>query len=130
MKSIINELQLKLITMSKRQTILMAFIMLTFSTTILAQTPNTVVTIKTKIYCDHCSKCESCQSRIEKTIKKLKGVKAATLDVINSRIKVSFNPAQVNVKSIKDQINKSGYDADDQKATVEYVEQLDGCCKQ
>jgi len=50
--------------------------------------------------------------------------------VPNSRIKVSFNPAQVTAKSIKDQINKAGYDADDQKATPEYVEQLDGCCKQ
>jgi copper chaperone CopZ len=101
-----------------------------FANSSIAQTPNTVATIKTKIYCDHCTKCESCKSRIEKTVKKLKGVKTVTLDVANSRIKVSFNPTQVNVKSIKDQINKAGYDADDQKATAVYVDQLDGCCKQ
>jgi copper chaperone CopZ len=114
----------------KKQILTIAFFMLTLSATIFAQTPNTAVTIKTKIYCDHCSKCESCKSRIEKTVKKLKGVKTVTLDATNARIKVSFNPTQVTVKSIKDQINKAGYDADDQKATAEYVEQLDGCCKQ
>lgn len=101
-----------------------------FSNNSTAQTPNTVATIKTKIYCDHCSKCESCKSRIEKTVKKLKGVKTVTLDVPNSRIKVSYNPTETKIKSIRDQINKAGYDADDQKATAEYVEQLDGCCKQ
>ena len=101
-----------------------------FSNNSTAQTPNTVATIKTKIYCDHCSKCESCKSRIEKAVKKLKGVKTVTLDVANARIKVSFNPTQVNIKSIKDQINKAGYDTDDQKATAQYVEQLDECCNQ
>lgn len=101
-----------------------------FSNNIIAQTAYTTTTIKTKIYCDHCSKCESCKSRIEKTVKKLKGVKTVTLDVPNSRIKVSYNPTQTKIKSIRDQINKAGYDADDQKATAEYIEQLDGCCKQ
>lgn len=117
MKSIINS-------------ILITAALFIFSNNIIAQTAYTTTTIKTKIYCDHCSQCESCKSRIEKTVKKLKGVKTVTLDVANSRIKVSFNPTQVNIKSIKDQINKAGYDADDQKATAEYVEQLDGCCKQ
>jgi copper chaperone CopZ len=117
MKSIINS-------------ILITAALFMFANSSIAQTPNTVATIKTKIYCDHCTKCESCKSRIEKTVKKLKGVKTVTLDVANSRIKVSFNPTQVNVKSIKDQINKAGYDADDQKATAVYVDQLDGCCKQ
>ena len=114
----------------KRQILSIAFLMLTLSATIFAQTPNTAATFKTKIYCDHCSKCESCKSRIEKTVKKLKGVKTVTLDVTNARIKVSFNPNTTTVKSIKDQINKAGYDADDQKAIAEYVNQLDGCCKQ
>ena len=117
MKSIINS-------------ILITAALFIFSNNIIAQTAYTTTTIKTKIYCDHCSQCESCKSRIEKTVKKLKGVKTVTLDVANSRIKVSFNPTQVSVKSIKAQINKAGYDADDQKATAEYVEQLDGCCKQ
>lgn len=110
--------------------ILITVALFIFSNNSTAQTPGTAVTFKTKIYCDHCSQCESCKSRIEKTVKKLKGVKTVTLDVANSRIKVSFNPTQVNVKSIKDQINKAGYDADDQKATAVYVDQLDGCCKQ
>ncbi len=93
-----------------------------FSNNSTAQTPNTVATIKTKIYCHHWSICESCKSRIEKTVKKLKGVKSVTLDVPNSRIKVSFYPTQTNIKSIREQINKVGYDADDQKTTAEYVE--------
>ena len=117
MKSIINS-------------ILITAALFILSNNIIAQTAYTTTTIKTKIYCDHCSQCESCKSRIEKTVKKLKEVKTVTLDVANSRIKVSFNPTQVNVKSIKDQINKAGYDADDQKATAVYVDQLDGCCKQ
>ncbi len=110
--------------------ILITVALFIFSNNSTAQTPNTVATIKTKIYCDHCSKCESCKSRIEKTVKKLKGVKSVTLDVPNSRIKVSYNPTETKIKSIRDQINKAGYDADDQKAAAEYVEQLDGCCKQ
>lgn len=117
MKSIINS-------------ILVITSLFVFSNNSLGQTPNTVATIKTKIYCDHCSKCESCKSRVEKTVKKLKGVKTVTLDVANSRIKVSYNPTETKIKNIRDQINKAGYDADDQKAAAEYVEQLDGCCKQ
>lgn len=130
MKTTIHEHQSKLTAVSKIQIISIAFLMLTLSASIFAQTPNTSATIKTKIYCDHCSKCESCKSRVEKTVKKLKGVKTVTLDVQNSRIKVSYNPTETKIKNIKDQINKAGYDADDQKATAEYVEQLDGCCKQ
>lgn len=117
MKSIINS-------------ILITVALFMFKNNSTAQAPNTIATIKTKIYCDHCSKCESCKSRVEKTVKKLKGVKTVTLDVVNARIKVSFSPTQVNIKSIRDQINKAGYDADDQKAAAEYVKQLDGCCKQ
>jgi len=130
MKSTINKHQLKLKSVSKKKIISIVFLMLTLSVTTFAQTPNTSATFKTKIYCDHCTQCESCKSRIEKSVKKLKGVKTVTLDVANSRIKVSYNPTETKIKNIKDQINKAGYDADDQKAAAEYVEQLDGCCKQ
>ena len=114
----------------KKQILSIVFLMLILSATTFAQTPNTSATIKTKVYCDHCSKCESCKSRIEKKVKTLKGVKSVSLDVVNARIKVSYNPTQTNIKSIRDKINQAGYDADDQKATAEYIEQLDGCCKQ
>ena len=110
--------------------ILITVALFIFSNNSTAQTSNTVAIINTKIYCDHCSKCESCKLRIEKSVKNLKGVKSVTLDVPNSRIKVSYNPLETKIKNIRDQINKAGYDADDQKATAEYVEQLDGCCKQ
>lgn len=113
----------------KKQILTIAILLLTLTTSIFAQNSNTVVTIKTKIYCDHCSQCESCQSRIEKKVLALKGVKSVKLDVDNERIKVSFNPSKTTVKNIRTQINKAGFDADDQKATTEYVAQLDGCCK-
>jgi len=113
----------------KKQIVTIALLMLTFSATIFAHTTYTSTTLKTKIYCDHCSKCESCKARIEKKVLALSGVKSITLDVTNERIKVSYNPEKTTLKKIKDQINKAGFDAGDQKAPAEYVEQLDGCCK-
>ena len=113
----------------KKQIVTIALLMLTFSATIFAHTTYTSTTLKTKIYCDHCSKCESCKARIEKKVLALSGVKSITLDVANERIKVSYNPEKTTLKEIKDQINKAGFDAGDQKAPAEYVEQLDGCCK-
>ncbi len=130
MKSTIHEHQLKLTVMSKKQITTIALLMLMFSTTIFAHTTYTTTTFKTKIYCNHCSKCESCKSRIEKKVLALSGVKSITLDVPNEIIKVSFNPEKITIKKIKDQINKAGYDAGDQKAAAVYVQQLDGCCKQ
>lgn len=113
----------------KKQIIITALLMLTLSSSLIAKTSYTAVVIKTKIYCDHCSQCESCKARIDKKVLNLKGVKSIKLDVENERIKVVFNPTKTTLKNIKDQINKSGYDADDQKASEEYVQQLDGCCK-
>ncbi len=113
----------------KKQIIITALLMLSLCSITIAQNTYTAATFKTKIYCDHCSECGSCKARIDKKVLSVKGVKSITLDVKNERIKVVFNPAKTTVKNIKDQINKVGYDADDQKAPKEYVQQLDECCK-
>jgi copper chaperone CopZ len=113
-----------------KKLIVFVLAVLALCTTSIAQKPAaTSVNIKTKVYCDHCSKCEFCQSRIEKKLLTLKGVKSVSMDVKNERIKVSFDPVKTTLQKIRDQINKAGYDADNQKAPELYVEQLDGCCK-
>jgi len=114
----------------KKQIIFATFFILLLSIPAFAEKIYTSATFKTKIYCDHCSKCGSCKARVEKKVQTLKGVKSVSMDVANERIKVSFDAGTTSVKLIKDQINKAGYDADDQKAAPQYVEQLDGCCKQ
>lgn len=47
----------------------------------------------------------------------------------NETIRVVFNPKRMKIETIKTQINKSGYDADEMIASEKEVAELDGCCR-
>lgn len=87
------------------------------------------VIIKTKIYCDHCAKCETCKARVEGKVYELKGVQQVEMNPGNETIRVVFNPKRMKIETIKTQINKSGYDADEMIASEKEVAELDGCCR-
>ena len=94
-----------------------------------AQPKTTEVVFATKIYCDHCAECESCAERIETQLLLSKGVKSAKLDVEAQTITVVYRNGKTDEQTLKNEINKAGFDADDQPADQAYVNKLDACCK-
>lgn len=86
-------------------------------------------TIQTSIACSHCLQCETCKYSLDAALFKIKGVKNVTIDPQAQTIAVSYNPSKTNLQLIKDTINATGYDADEQKASAEAIDRLDGCCK-
>ncbi len=90
---------------------------------------NLKVVIKTNIYCSHCKECESCGGRLTAGFAKIKGVKKYDLDDKKMNISVTFEPALVNIMTIKKAISMMGFDADEIKADPIAYDNLDGCCK-
>lgn len=107
----------------------LVILIIALSVTTFAQSSKQTVTIKTKIYCDHCTKCESCKARVENKVYELKGIRAVEMSAKDETVKVIFNAKRISLAQIKTQINKAGYDADEQKAKAEDVAKLDGCCQ-
>ena len=93
-----------------------------------AQTKTSTILIKTKIYCDHCAECGSCKERIINELKFTKGIQTADLDVDKQEIRITYFHKKITIQQIKDAINKTGYDADDQVADAKFVNKLDECC--
>jgi periplasmic mercuric ion binding protein len=87
------------------------------------------IVIKTQIYCSHCLQCGSCGANINDHITATKGIKKVVVDPKENTITVSYDANKTTPEKIREAINKAGYDADDQKATAEAVNTLDGCCK-
>lgn len=95
---------------------------------VMAQSKSSDIVIKTKIYCDHCAECGSCEERIMNELRFTKGIKSAKLDIEKQEIAVTYFPAKITIQKIKEAVNKSGFDADDQLADIKYVSKLDACC--
>ena len=89
---------------------------------------NQKAVIKTNIVCDHCKECETCGGNFKANMLKIKGVKMYELDEKNETITVFYNAQKTNLKTIKDDIAKMGFDADEVKADVAGLNQLDSCC--
>ena len=81
--------------------------------------------IKTAIYCDHCKACESCGKRFQTEMMKIKGVKMFELNEKEQTITVYYNSKKTNLETIKTNITKFGFDADDLKADPIAYEKLD-----
>lgn len=105
------------------------FILLISMVTLSAQSKKKEILIKTKVYCDHCVKCESCKSRVENKVYELKGVRFVDMNPKNETIKVVYNPKTLSEQKIKEQINLTGYDADELKASQAQIAGLDDCCR-
>ena len=87
------------------------------------------IVIKTQIYCSHCLQCGSCGANINDHITANKGIKKVVVDPKENTITVSYDANKTTPEKIREAILKAGYDADDQKATAQAVNALDGCCK-
>jgi periplasmic mercuric ion binding protein len=92
------------------------------------KTPGKAV-IKTTIYCSHCEVCETCGKNFQSNMLKIKGVRMYELDEDAMTITVYYNPKKTDLETIKTEISKLGYDADDKKADLAAYEKLDNCCK-
>ncbi len=88
------------------------------------------IVIKTQIYCSHCLQCGSCGANINDHVRENnKGISNLSIDTKTNTITVTYDANKTTPEKIKEAINKAGYDADEQKATAQAVNALDGCCK-
>lgn len=108
---------------------LLVFAVFFISNNAMAQKGTQKVVIKTVLNCNHCKVCETCGLKFQTEMLKIKGVKMYELDDAAMMFTVYFNPKKTNVQTIREEISKLGYDADDIKATPEGIATLDGCCK-
>jgi copper chaperone CopZ len=88
-----------------------------------------VLTIKTKIYCDHCLKCGSCAGKMNLGLRKYPGIKKVDINSEANTITVVYNPKKTSPEKIRKSISEAGFDADEVKANPAAVETLDECCK-
>ena len=88
-----------------------------------------IITIQTKIYCDHCKQCESCGGRFDRDIPFIKGIKDYNFDEKAMTITISYNTKQTTPKKLREAISNIGFDADDVKANPKAVAKLDDCCR-
>lgn len=107
--------------------LLTAFVIILTSANAMAG--NETITVKTQIYCSHCLQCGSCGKNINDHITENKGIKKVSVDAKANTITVTYDSRKTNPESIRKAINAAGYDADDQKAPAQAVNNLDGCCK-
>lgn len=126
MKIIISKI-LNRVTIMKKNILFILALFISFAG-VQAQSKTSVIIIKTKIYCDHCAECGSCKERILNELKFTKGIKAAELDVAKQEITINYFSKKITIEQIKEAINKTGYDADEQLADAKFVGKLDECC--
>ncbi len=94
-----------------------------------ANSGNETITIKTQIYCSHCLQCGSCGKNINDHIRENPGIKKVEVDAKANTITVAYDAGKTSPDKIRKAVNAAGYDADDQKAPAQAVNNLDGCCK-
>ncbi|MFT7344814.1 MAG: mercuric ion binding protein [Lentimonas sp.] len=75
------------------------------------------------------AECGSCKKRIEGALNYTKGIRFAELDLKTKDVTVQFNSDKITLAEVKSVINKTGYDADESKATKKGYEALPACCQ-
>lgn len=106
-----------------------SLLLLLFTYTAFAQDDKGRGVIKTKIYCNHCKACGSCGKLFQKNMYKIKGLKHYELDEPTQTFIVYYNPKKTNIETIRIEIAKLGYAADDVKPNEVAFSQLEKCCK-
>lgn len=86
-------------------------------------------TIQSEIACDHCVKCETCGQSLQKSLFKIKGVKSFEVIQDRQQFVVTYDSRKTDIETIRQQIGRSGFRADNVKADPAAYEKLDGCCK-
>ena len=75
------------------------------------------------------AQCGDCEQRIEDALNYTKGVKYAELNLVENTVTVKFKTAIISLNEIKTILNNTGYDADEMKASEEFVKKLPACCQ-
>ena len=101
-----------------------AFALLIFGLNVQAQDKKTeTVKIKTS------SVCNMCKKTLETGMAYEKGVKNVNLDVPSQMLTVQYRADKTNVESLRQAVNKLGYDADETTADEKAYSKLNECCK-
>ncbi len=73
--------------------------------------------------------CGKCKKNIERPFKEMQGVESATWDKKTKKFTITYNPALLSERRIKEIIAEQGYDSDDVKASDEAYNKLPKCCR-
>ena len=90
-----------------------------------AQKADKIQTVKIKTSAE----CNQCKDRLEEKLNYTKGVKFAELNLPENTLEIKFNSEKISLEQVKQVIVKTGYDADDLKASSKAIESLPMCCK-
>jgi copper chaperone CopZ len=85
----------------------------------------TLVTTTFTVY----GNCGKCKKNIERPFKEMQGVESATWDKKTKKFTITYNPALLSERRIKEIIAEQGYDSDDVKASDEAYNKLPKCCR-
>lgn len=102
---------------------IVTIIALLVSVTTFAQNKNAKATIEVD------GVCNMCKDRIEKACYRTKGVKSAIWNVQTHELKLIYNEAKTDLKTIQENIIAVGHDTQEMKATDEAYDNLHACCK-
>jgi copper chaperone CopZ len=73
--------------------------------------------------------CNKCKKNIERPFKDMSGVESATWDKKTKQFTITYDPALLTERRIKEIIAEQGYDTDDVKASDEAYNKLPKCCR-
>lgn len=73
--------------------------------------------------------CSMCKKRIEKPFKDMAGVTEASWDKTTKKFTITYDPAVLSERRIKETIAAQGYDTDEVKASDEVYNKLPKCCR-
>jgi copper chaperone CopZ len=75
------------------------------------------------------TQCGMCKQTIESNLLTIKGVKSATVDMLNYQTVITYKTNRVNLEDLELAIAKSGYQANEVKADSTAYEKLHLCCR-
>ena len=73
--------------------------------------------------------CDMCKARIEKSLAYEKGVQSAVLDVPSKILTVTYKTDKTTPATLRNAVQKTGYDADELTADARAYNRLPDCCK-
>ena len=68
--------------------------------------------------------CASCAQTIEKATQKLRGVNLSSVNLATEKLVVEYDPGMVNLTDIIKAVMDSGYEAHEEVATADTVDQI------
>ncbi|MBN1498518.1 MAG: copper-translocating P-type ATPase [Spirochaetes bacterium] len=55
--------------------------------------------------------CAACVKRVENSLNKLNGIKGASVNLVTEKAEISYDPSQIRLSTVKEQIDRIGYKA-------------------